>query len=580
MGIIEIKDFSFAYGNNSGQTGGGQFNKRDVKERAEISSFNTKAVIKHADLIVGEGEFFVLCGKSGCGKTTLLRSLKKSIAPYGDSSGEIIVAGKNIRNIAAVEESGLIGFVMQNPDNQIVTDKVWHELAFGLESLGVPNKIIRVRVAEMSAYFGIDDWFHKDVAKLSGGQKQLLNLAGVMAMNPKILILDEPTSQLDPIAAADFIETVRKINRDFGTTVVMTEHRLEEAVPVADRTAFMEDGEIKFTGGAAEMAQYLYDTGNDMFISMPSPVRIALECGGRDVLPLTVGAGKRWLEKKVRSIDENSSGVPDNANENTFAPEDKKQEAVISIRDLYFTYEKGAKYVIDGLNLDLFRGETFSLLGGNGSGKSTLISLLSGVCRAGSGKIKINGKRIEKINHMQLYKGIIGVMPQSPQCLFARKTVGEELAEMNNEKDVDRVVELTRIGDLRERHPYDLSGGEQQRLALAKILLLNPQILLFDEPTKGMDGYYKRQFGAILDQLKRTGVTIFIVSHDVEFCAEYADRCGLLFDGKIVSTGIPREFFGGNTFYTTAANKISRNASEKLITTREVTEWLQRRQNV
>ena len=194
-----------------------------------------KRALNHVNLTVEEGEFLVLCGRSGCGKSTLLTHLKTPLTPHGKRKGEVLFKGTPLQEMSNREQSSKIGYVLQNPDNQIVTDKVWHELAFGLESLGCPNQEIRIRVAEMASYFGIQDWFYKNVADLSGGQKQLLNLASIMAMHPELLVLDEPTSQLDPIAASDFLETVKKINRDLGTTIIMTEHRLEEVFPSADR---------------------------------------------------------------------------------------------------------------------------------------------------------------------------------------------------------------------------------------------------------------------------------------------------------------------------------------------------------
>ena len=595
MGIIDIKNFSFSYGESDDK------------------------VINNVNLTVEEGDFLVLCGKSGCGKSTLLKSIKKSIAPFGKREGEILANGINSNELSTKEESELIGFVMQNPDNQIVTDKVWHELAFGLESIGTPNNVMRLKVAEMATYFGISGWFHKKVSELSGGEKQLLNLAGVMVMNPKVLILDEPTSQLDPIAASDFIETIKKINRDFGTTIIITEHRLEEVLQSAKHTAFMENGEITFAGDRTDLARMLYDTKNEMFVSTPAPAKTALMLGERKNIPFTTEEGIRFIKKFVREKNIDILKISEKVLNNTCGDTEENQKAkngeirknekigmglhknsdyVISVRDLYYAYEKKSPYVINGLSLNIKRGEIFCLLGGNGSGKSTLLALLAGIIHPASGEIDINGKNIRKISTHELYNGMIGAMPQNPQNLFACKTVREELAEMEkdekikksvnkknsvklkdnikieNDLNLKKVVQLTMLEDVMDRHPYDISGGEQQRLALAKILLLKPKILLLDEPTKGMDGYYKSKFGSILGELKKSKITIFIVSHDIEFCAEYADRCGLLFDGKITSCGNTREFFSGNTFYTTAANKLMRSMAEGFVTTEEIAECL------
>ena len=228
MALLEVKNLSFTY-------------PRQPKDTMEA-----KPALSGVSLDIRRGEFMVLCGASGCGKSTLLRLLKRELAPKGEKSGEIFFCGKEQSELSEREAACEIGYVLQNPENQIVTDKVWHELAFGLENMGVPTPVIRRRVAEMACFFGIDYWFRKKTTELSGGQKQLLNLASILSMQPKLLILDEPTSQLDPIAASDFIHTLSKINKDLGLTILMTEHRLEEVFPLADRVAVMDQGKLLF----------------------------------------------------------------------------------------------------------------------------------------------------------------------------------------------------------------------------------------------------------------------------------------------------------------------------------------------
>ena len=233
-----------------------------------------KLSLENVSLTISKGEYIVLCGRSGSGKTTLLRHLKTVLAPHGKRSGSITFNGVPLEQVSERDQASKIGYVMQNPDDQIVTDKVWHELAFGLESLGTDQKVMRARVAEMACYFGIQDWFHRNVADLSGGQKQLLNLASIMAMQPEVLILDEPTSQLDPIAASDFLNTVRKINIELGTTVIVTEHRLEDIFPYADRAIVMDEGRIIADDTPRNIGKLLYEQKNLMFAAMPTPVRV------------------------------------------------------------------------------------------------------------------------------------------------------------------------------------------------------------------------------------------------------------------------------------------------------------------
>ncbi|MBQ4517852.1 MAG: ATP-binding cassette domain-containing protein [Clostridia bacterium] len=507
---------------------------------------------------VNQGEFLLLCGKSGCGKTTLLRLLKSPLSPFGVLEGSISFNGKPLADCNAKEQSSAIGFVMQNPDHQIVTDKVWHELAFGLESLGYKQSEIRLRVSEMASFFGIGTWFHKNVSELSGGQKQLLNLASVMVMQPSVLILDEPTSQLDPIAAGEFLKTLERINRDLGTTVILTEHRIEDAFPMADRVIVLDKGKIIADNTPQEVGRILKEKNHDMYKALPTPVRVHSNIENSLPCPLTVREGRIWLTNYSRNNMLQAELIPKESPQ-------KNCDTVIEIKDAWFRYEKEAPDIIKGLNLNVQQGELFCLVGDNGTGKTTALSLISGLHTPYRGEVMINGQSVSKIKH--LYDGLLGVLPQNPQSLFVGKTVYLDLMEILSEKKltkdekelkVQNIAMLCKIEALLESHPYDLSGGEQQRAALAKILLMEPEILLLDEPTKGMDAQFKEEFAYILSELKENGVTILMVSHDIEFCAAYADRCALVFDGSITSVDTSRAFFKNKNFYTTAANRMAR----------------------
>ena len=455
---------------------------------------------------------------------------------------------------------------MQNPDDQIVTDKVWHELAFGLESLGCEQKAMRARVAEMACYFGIQDWFHKDVATLSGGQKQLLNLASVMAMQPEVLILDEPASQLDPIAASDFLNTVRKINIELGTTVIITEHRLEDIFPYADRAVVMDSGRIIADDTPRNIGKLLYEQNNPMFSAMPAPVRVFYNANGQGDCPLTVREGRTWLSKEFAKTPEAVSLPLDTL-------EDEISNPALTLKELWFRYEKDSPDILRGVNLEVPAGSISAIVGGNGAGKSTALKAICGVCRPYRGKIKVFGKATSKYKSAELFRNCISMLPQDPRSLFVKKTVREDLAEMtNDEKKISRIADICRITDLMDNHPYDLSGGEQQRAALAKVLLTEPKLLLLDEPTKGMDSFFKEAFAAVLHELKKQGITVLMVSHDVEFCAKYADRVSMFFDGQILTTDTPQGFFGNNSFYTTAANRMSRHIFQNAVTAEDVVE--------
>ena len=544
-------------------------------------------------LEIEQGSYVVICGKSGCGKTTLLRHLKSVLTPHGERTGRVLFEGVPLEEVSQRDQSAKIGFVMQNPDAQIVTDKVWHELAFGLESLGCDKDSMRFRVAEMASYFGIESWFHKDVRDLSGGQKQLLNLASIMAMRPSALILDEPTSQLDPIAASDFLNTVRKINLELGVTVVLTEHRLEEVFACADKVVVMDRGEIVSVGSPLRVARELHASGNDMMAALPAPLRIfygveaAREVGlGKASpdkatpekaespdAPLTVREGRRWLSRVASDDCAQRDAIPADA------PLDAVEHPVLSLKEVWFRYDRDLPDVLRGASLDVAPGSILAIMGGNGAGKSTLLRVACGISKPYRGTVRVFGRKLKDWKAGSLFDGCLALLPQDPQNLFVKKTVREDLAEMlassrlpeaDRAPRIEHVIDVTDIESLLDSHPFDLSGGEQQRAALAKVLLTDPKILLLDEPTKGIDAFFKRQLASVLDDLKRDGVAIVMVSHDIEFCARHADAVAMMFDGEIVAQSTPRTFFSSNSFYTTAANRMSRHVFPRAITDEDV----------
>ena len=531
-----------------------------------------KKALNNINFSIDEGDFVLICGESGCGKSTLLRHLKPELSPHGQVSGDIYYYSQKINDYSSKQLASEIGYVLQNPDSQIVTDKVWHELAFGLENMGLDTQSIRLRVAEMASFFGIQGWFRKNVNDLSGGQKQLLNLASIMAMQPKILILDEPTSQLDPIAAKDFIDTLVRINKELSTTIIMTEHNLEDIYSVCDKVIVMEDGKVICNDTNYKVADILSgDKNHKMFKSLPTPSKIYnqlngyLECASKS--PLTVKDCRQWLND---SMDEVTITKLDDT-ETEINIDEKDREIAIELKDVYFQYNKISEPTIRDLSFKVYKGEIYSILGGNGTGKSTTLSLVARQRKPQRGKIFINNIEMKKYNNKSLYENNLALLPQNPQSLFVFETVREDLEEvliLQNkdreyiDKEVKRVSKLLDIEHLLEHHPYDLSGGELQRAGMAKVMLLNPKIILLDEPTKGLDAYCKEEIGKMLMKLRDMGVTIVVVSHDIEFSARYSDRCAMFFDGSIVSEGTPKEFFLGNNFYTTVSNRIARNIFE------------------
>ncbi len=531
-----------------------------------------KKALNNINFSIDEGDFVLICGESGCGKSTLLRHLKPELSPHGQVSGDIYYYSQKINDYSSKQLASEIGYVLQNPDSQIVTDKVWHELAFGLENMGLDTQSIRLRVAEMASFFGIQGWFRKNVNDLSGGQKQLLNLASIMAMQPKILILDEPTSQLDPIAAKDFIDTLVRINKELSTTIIMTEHNLEDIYSVCDKVIVMEDGKVICNDTNYKVADILSgDKNHKMFKSLPTPSKIYNQLNGylegASKSPLTVKDCRQWLNDSMDEVT--ITKLDDTETEINISKKDR--EIAIELKDVYFQYNKISEPTIRDLSFKVYKGEIYSILGGNGTGKSTTLSLVARQRKPQRGKIFINNIEMKKYNNKSLYENNLALLPQNPQSLFVFETVREDLEEvliLQNkdreyiDKEVKRVSKLLDIEHLLEHHPYDLSGGELQRAGMAKVMLLNPKIILLDEPTKGLDAYCKEEIGKMLMKLRDMGVTIVVVSHDIEFSARYSDRCAMFFDGSIVSEGTPREFFLGNNFYTTVSNRIARNIFE------------------
>ncbi len=550
MELFQIKDLTFSYPGEAGKA------------------------LDQVNLLVKQGEFIVVCGPSGCGKTTFLRLLKREIAPHGSKSGELRYFGTLQDQLSDRVAAAEIGFVMQNPERQVVTDKVWHELAFGLENMGVPNAEIRRRVGEIACFFGINLWFDRKTSELSGGQKQLLNLASVLVMQPKVLILDEPTSQLDPIGAAEFIATLHKLNRDLGLTIILVEHRLEEVFALADNQADMDHGRILLCNTPAKVGEALRTAaaGNRMLMGMPSAVRIFTCLEARDECPLTVKEGRLFLE---RNYHNGIKSVPADPS----PPAKRTEDCAVRLKEVWFRYERRLPDVLKGTTFTAGRGEIFAILGENGSGKSTLLRLISGQNRAYHGKVEICAEMMRSNSEKELYRHNLAYLPQDPQTVFLKSSVEEDFAEICAAMDYKKAeaaemirhnAVLLEIDHLLKKHPYDLSGGEQQRAALAKILLLQPKILLLDEPTKGIDAHAKNSLKNILKELQTQGITIIIATHDVEFAALAADRCALLFGGELIGAAGPRAFFSTNTFYTTAASRISRTLYENAVTVDDV----------
>ncbi len=530
------------------------------------------------------GEFALMCGSSGCGKTTLMRLLKRELAPHGHMTGQLLYCGRPMADMSDRQAAQEIGMVMQQPESQIITDRVYQELAFGLESMGIKQEELRLRVGETANYYGINTWFERSTDTLSGGQKQLLALASVTAVGPRLLLLDEPTAQLDPIAAASFIDTVYKLNREMGITVLIAEHRTEELFERADSVLLMEKGRLlkKDTPRAvcarfaSSLAAQGFPAAARLFAALekrspggPEMNSLAMNSPAKDDslpekaeanIPMTVREGRAFMAELF-----DKAGLAQAANcaaQESCAP--RKEEQALELKGAWFRYEKDSPDVLKGVNFSVAFGEVFSLLGGNGSGKSTLFKVIAGLERAYRGKITVLGRNIKKWD-ASLCCGGVALLPQDVSAVFVKHTVKEDMEDLCRaqglapQPKIDELCAQMGIEDLLDREPMDLSGGERQKCALCKLLLTSPQLILLDEPTKGMDAAYRSGLVKTVRGLAQKGAAVIIATHDTGFAAAVSDRCGLFFNGELLSVCSPRRFFSATRFYTTAASRITRD---------------------
>lgn len=450
---------------------------------------------------INAGELCVVMGKSASGKTTLLKLMKKEIAPAGAVSGKIEAFGK-------------VGYVAQNVEESIVCNKVRAELSFAPANEGKSEEEIELAVAETASYFNLESKLEYDVSSLSGGEKQILNLASVMIMKPDILVLDEPASQLDPVWAERFADIIRKLHRDFSTTIIIAEHNANALFESADSILLLGNSKLLIKDKADAFVDYLRKNNNDMLGAVP--VSMSLYNGAK-----TIGeCSELFREKQIKRLKK----------------EAMPKETAVEIKSIYFAYEKG-KDTLSGLNLKVYKGKINAVLGPNSSGKTTLLKAIAGVCKPYRGRIKADGR--------------ISMLSQNVFDLFTKETCGEEA-------DFEKFGNLLEINDIKERHPYDISGGQAQRLALAKVLERNADIILLDEPTKGFDCVLKEKLASLLKELCKQGKTVLIVTHDIEFISRYCDVASFLSRGRVVSTKPRREFFSSLSFYTSSIGAITK----------------------
>ena len=533
MVFLETKNLSFKYLDNS-------FTLSDV------------------NFSLDKGDFCLVVGKTGCGKTTLLKLLKKEITPSGELKGIVKIDGLDLKDY----DSSKIVYMFQNPSRQIVSDKVYHEIVFGLEARGLEKEVIETKLAEIVNYLDINDLLEKHTMELSGGEAQLVSLASLLVLDPEVILLDEASSQLDPLTRKKFLEILKRINQDFGITIILVEHNLEDILEFTDKIIVLDKGKMIYFGLKEEAINFLA-SNKEYFAFLPKTLQISKYLDLGTLLHLK--DVKEALKNKYK-------------NEINFSYETKVfEKEIIKAEDVYYRYSKKEKDVLEKLSLTVYDNEILGLVGGNGVGKTTLLKNLAGIRSFYSGKIEIDNKNIRKYKGNTLYKNLIAYLPQDPLTLFLKRTVGEDLEYYVKSLDLDKALleKLLVKFDLKpllEMSPYDLSGGELQKAAFTKILLSKPKILLLDEPTKGMDFSLREELKEILRDLKAKGATIIIATHDLEFIASVADRVGIMFNGKVLSLTDSHSFFSNSNFYTTVASLASRDLYDKVITVPELVE--------
>ena len=534
-----------------------------------------KNVLQQISFSIEQGSFVVLCGASGSGKTTLLRLLKHELAPFGKQTGQIYYNEKSLDEWDTRLLTTEFGFVFQDPDNQIVMDEVLQEIVFGMENMNIPYIEMKKRLSELVHFFGIEDLLYKQTSTLSGGQKQLINLLSILLLRPKVLLLDEPTSQLDPIAAKELLQILERLNNEMGMTIIIVEHRLEDLFSMADKVIMLEEGNIAYEGKSRDVIKQIYENDDKSFLPyIPSVSRLFLATEEKDSrkVPLNVKETRTWLHNRASKITNNNQEI---------LPIERKTETILKLENIYFQYEKTLPFVLKDCNVQIQKGEFFALVGGNGTGKSTLLQIAMGILKQQRGNVILREKKLKKYRLDELAH-TFAYLPQHPLAFYIEETIGKEMERIISKHQIedgkDRMIRIAKklnVNHLFDRHPNDLSGGELQRATLACLLLSEPEVLFIDEPTKGLDPISKEALAKLLLPLQKDGLTIFMVTHDIEFAVQYVDYCAILFDGQIAAEGTPEQLFKSNYFYTTSINRAttSINGPEVLTLEEALKQW-------
>ncbi|WP_461569522.1 ABC transporter ATP-binding protein [Thermincola ferriacetica] len=548
-----------------------------------------KPALNNINLTIEEGEFLLVAGGSGSGKSSLARALAGLIPDFygGKFGGKVLFQGRNLREIDRRSLAREVGIVFQDPEKQLVMTSVEAEIAFGLENLSLPQDEMFRRVAEVMSFLDLSAVKDEFTGNLSGGQKQRLALASVLAMQPKVLILDEPTSQLDPVAAEELLNLVKRLNEEMGLTIILIEQRLERCFHVADRLIIMERGEILKDGEADEVARWEVEKS----IPFIPPVAKFFASLGASAIPLTVKEGRKALKPYyampgARANRTAPAPLPNKRDLKVRGKpgQENRENTIVELKNVWFTYP-GGREALRNVNCRIEQKEFVVILGENAAGKSTLLKHVAGLLKPGRGSVSVMGRETGKTPLAELAR-YVGYLSQNPNDYLFQDTVEEELLftlknfGLSDFGRIENLLDKLNLSHYRTANPRDLSSGERQRVALAAVLASRPQLLLLDEPTRGIDYRLKNELGDLLSELREEGITIIMVTHDIEFAAEYADRVILMFDGRVVNTGSKREVLGGSVFYSPQMSRLFRGTVDGILTVAEAIEELRELQGM
>ncbi len=530
-----------------------------------------KPALKKINLEIIEGQFVIIVGNSGSGKSTLLRTIS-GLAPgfyNGTLMGKIFLDDAETAQLSRYELVQEVGIVFQNPESQLVMMNVEQEIAFGLENLGLPYKLMKRRVMEMSSSLGLSAHLDSYVAELSGGQKQKVALAGVLAMHPGILLLDEPTSQLDPVAAEELLNIIRRLNEDNGTTIIMIEQRLERCCHLADRILVMENGGISADLKAGTRANRLWLQKAPAAYLPPLPRLFA--SAGYEELPLTVKQGRQLIKSYIpdRKAGSKINWYPDEPPVSGVDP----RKDLVDIRNLWFSYPNTGE-ALKNINLKIREGDFIAVLGENGAGKTTLLKNINGLLKPSRGSIQVAGKDTRELTIEEMALSV-AYLSQDPNDYLFLPSVREEIdftiknLKLSEDGYSEEIIRDLKLDGYIQCNPRDLSAGERQRVALASVLVSKPRLLLLDEPTRGLDYQLKEQLGKLLQEINQQGTAVMMVTHDVDFAAEYAQDICLMFDGGVIERGSKYEVLQHSTFYSPQIGKLFNNIADDAITVDE-----------